>query len=382
MKLQTVDEKKGVRTVRLRRPIYGLKQSGHNWNDALDSFLVKIGHTRLSSSNCVYRLSNHTFVVVYVDDILIFSGDEKTLSWVTERIGSQYEIRDLGEISYFLGVGVRQSNGEVVLSQQAYIRSLLRTFGMTECRPSCTPLQPGTKLSKDDGPSTHEEKGEMKNVPYRELVGLLMYVAQCTRPDIAYAVAKLSQFSFNPGRTHWVEAKRVLRYLSGTLQHGLKYRRTTPSMELWTDADWAGDLDDSHSFSGMAVSFGGNVVDWRASKQKCITLSTMEAEYVAMSAAAREATWAIDFIEDLGLSKSMWCDNRSAIDFAKNRIERSNTKHIRRAHHYVREMIDRGEVTPKYVPTTENLVDIFTKSLDKNLHREAVTRLGLMPASE
>ncbi|KAK2578367.1 hypothetical protein KPH14_012036, partial [Odynerus spinipes] len=239
MKLET--NSKGRRIVKLQRPIYGLKQSGHNWNDALDGFLTKIGLIRLSTSNCIYRLDYHTFVIIYVDDILIFSQEEKTLNEVAEKIG----------------IGVHHTEDEIILNQEAYIRSLIKEYGLQDRRPSHTPLERGIKLSKEDCPITDGERDAIKNVPYRQLIGSLMKV-------------------------HWTEAKRVLRYLSDTSKFGLTYKRTEPILELWTDADWAGDVDDRHSFSGTVVGIGGNIVEWRATKQKCISTSTMEAEYVAI----------------------------------------------------------------------------------------------------
>lgn len=230
MKLETDSNKK--RIVKLQRPIYGLKQSGHNWNDALDGFLTKLGLIRLSTSNCISHLDYHAFVIIYVDDILIFSQEEKTLDEIAEKIGKEYEIRDLGKLSYFLGISVHQTEHEICLSQQAYVRSLIEEYGLQDCRPSHTPLEPGIKLSKEDCPVTDEERNAMKNVPYRQLIGSLMYIAQNTRSDIRYAVEKLAQVSSNLEKVHWTEAKRVLRYLSDTSEFSLTYKRAVPIVEL------------------------------------------------------------------------------------------------------------------------------------------------------
>ncbi|XP_053994677.1 uncharacterized protein LOC128884974 [Hylaeus volcanicus] len=161
---------------------------------------------------------------------------------------------------------------------------------MSDCRPAYTPLEPGIKLTKEDCPANEKDREEMINVPYCELISSLMYVARNTRSDIAYAVTKLAQFSSNAGKVHWTEAKRILRYLSKTSDLGLKYEKGAATLEMWTDADWAGDIDDRHSFSGTPVTIGGNLVDWKTSKQKCISTSTMEAEYVALSTVAKEAS--------------------------------------------------------------------------------------------
>lgn len=386
MKLPTLRKNEKARIVKLLRPIYGLKQSGHNWNEALDDFLVEAGFTRLKSSNCTYRYDFCTFLVVYVDDIIIFSRYQKTINRVGQLIQDRFEARDLGEITHFLGVNIeRDAEGGVKMNQGTYIRELLERYGLQECRPAYVPLEPGNPMSSKDSPKTDDERQEMKNVPYRELVGSLGYISQCTRPDIAFAVSKLAQFSVNPGRKHWNEAKRTLRYLGNTINYCLYYGREEPNIKLWSDADWAGDTDDRHSFTGTIAALGGNIFDWKASKQKCIATSTMEAEYIAMSNAAKEANWLQMFIKELQLEKwigipyELFCDNRAAIDFAKNRIERSKTKHIDIAFHNVREKIDNGVLILNYVPSVSNVADILTKAMSRKGYEEHIERLGLKP---
>jgi len=175
-----------------------------------------------------------------------------------------------------------------MMNQNVYIQELLVQYGLQECRPAYIPLELGNPISSKDSPKTDDERQEMKNVPYKELIGSLGYISQCTRPDIAFAVSKLAQFSANPGRKHWIEAKRTLRYLGSTINYCLHYSRDEPIVKLWSDADWAGDTDDRHSFTGTLVTLGRNIFDWRSSKQRCIA-TTKEAEYIALSNAAKEA---------------------------------------------------------------------------------------------
>lgn len=202
-------------------------------------------------------------------------------------------------------------------------------------------------------------------------------------PDVTFAVSKLAQFSSNPGKKHWNEVKRTLRYLGTTMEHCLHYYNDEPNILLWSDADWAGDMDDRHSFTGTIVALGKNIIDWRASKQKCITTSTMEAEYVALSNSAKEARIKM-FIKELELDQwintpyTLFCDNRAAIDFAKNRIERNKTKHVDIAFHNVREKIDNGTLIINYVPSTLNIADILTKAISKITYQEHVKRLNLI----
>lgn len=180
-----------------------------------------------------------------------------------------------------------------------------------------------------------------------------------------------------------MEAKRTLRYLGNTIKYRLHYNCNDSDIKIWSDADWASDTDDRHSFTGTVVALGRNIVDWRASKQKCLAMSTMEAEYVALSNAVKDASWLKMFIKELELDQwistpyKLFCDNRAAIDFAKNRMERSKTKHIDIAFHNVRERIDDGVLDLSYVPSTSNVADILTKSLPRKTHEEYVERLNL-----
>lgn len=341
MRIPSMNEKEEEKIVRLLRPIYGLKQSGRNWNTILDAYLERKGFNRLKTSNCVYKRDQFTYLVTYVDDIAIFSKDAKNIDDIVKAIEEDFEARDLGELSYFLGVRItRRNNAVIELDQEAYINDLLKRFGMEECRSAATPMEPGITLSKDDAPKIETEMKEMKLRPYRELIGALNYLAQCTRPDLALVISKLSQFCSNPGERHWIEAKRVLRYLSGTKRFALTYKNSRPDLTIWSDADWGSDLDDRKSFSGTVITMGDNVVDWRSSKQKSIATSTMEAEYVALSIATKEAVWAKSMMEELELHEwiklpyTIRCDNRAALDFAKNRIEKNKDKTYRHSVSY------------------------------------------------
>jgi len=301
-------------TVKLKRPIYGLKQSGRSWNTEINSFLTKNGFTRLQSSSCVYCKGRWIIIIIYVDDIFIFSSKRAPLRETVKLITNGYETRDLGDITYALGVKIERSkNGDIRLSQRSYIESTLSKYGLTECRTAATPLDQGIKMSKQDGPSSPDEKAEMAAVPYRQLIGSLMHLAIYTRPDIMHAVTKLSQFNTNPGRIHWNQAKHLLRYLSGTKEYALQYTAgATPEIQIFSDADWAGDVDDRRSYSGMVVTVGQNIIHWKSTKQKSVTTSTMEAEYAALATCAKEATWMETFIAELNMSElfSKTCELR------------------------------------------------------------------------
>ncbi|XP_046143262.1 secreted RxLR effector protein 161-like [Osmia bicornis bicornis] len=252
---------------------------------------------------------------------------------------------------------------------------------MQECRGAATPLEPGLKLSKI---MPSDQLDEKRKTAYRELIGSLMYIALRSRPDILFAVTKLSQFNSCPSETHWIQAKHVLRYLSRTVDYVIRYNTNEkPEIRIFCDADWAGDQDDRHSFTGMVVMIGPNIVQWISSKQKCISMSTMEAEYVALASAVKEAKWLKMLLSELKLYDSLlgisnvYCDNKSAIEFSKSRVENSRTKHIDIAYHVVREELEKKSIRLSYVSSNENVADIMTKNLKCIAHKNCTERLGI-----
>ena len=180
----------------------------------------------------------------------MFARSVNKINEVKSILETEYDIRDLGKASYLLDINIKYENSEVKLSQALYISKLLNEYGMGDCKTSKIPIDSGVQLSKCDSPYSDVEKDEMEGVPYKQLIGSLMYVALATRPDILFAVTKLSQFSSNLGRTHWLQAKRVLRYLAATKDFSLVYGRGDNNLEIFSDADWASDVDDRHSYSG------------------------------------------------------------------------------------------------------------------------------------
>ncbi|UYV62003.1 hypothetical protein LAZ67_1007460 [Cordylochernes scorpioides] len=366
-------ERKDNEVYKLLRPIYGLRQSGRNWNLTLDHALQEMGFTRLESCNCIYTYLDKAIIAVYVDDLALFGESEEILRNIEQKINERFRVKNLGAIRNFLGVQIDYPDEEtVVLSQSTYVKSILQKFNMIECRPVSTPLDISFPISKGICPTDEEEKERMKAIPYRELIGSLLYLANCTSPDLMFSVTRLAQFTSNPGRRHWQAAKHVLRYLHGSINLSLIYRRTDSNdVCAYSDADWARDIDDRRSNSGTAITIGHSLVIWKTSKQKCVSLSTMEAEYLALSQTTKEAVCIatilkeLKFLSNFAFPLIIHCDNRSAIDFFKNNVENNRSKHIDIRYHHVRERIISGEIKIVYIPTKENLADVFTKTLSK-----------------
>ncbi len=236
-------------------------------------------------------------------------------------------------------------------------------LGMTNCKPVKTPVSNGSKLVKanDDEQPVHQEQ-------YQSAVGSLMYLAVSTRPDISYAVGSLARFNSKPTEKHWTALKRVLRYLKGTVNLGILYSKAkSDSCIGYTDSDYAGDTGDRKSISGYVFVFCGGAISWKSQKQRCVALSTAEAEYIAMSAATQEAVWLRQLIAEITSSEKtsilLHEDNQSAIAMAKNPQFHGRAKHIDIRHHYVREQVSKGVVTLQYCPSEDMVADIFTKGL-------------------
>jgi hypothetical protein len=208
----------------------------------------------------------------------------------------------------------------------------------------------------------------MQKIPYREVIGSLMYAAIGTRPDITYAVTALSQYLQNPGRPHWEQAKRVIRYLKGTRDHELKYG-ASGGIEGFSDANWGNDIDDRHSICGYAFTLNGGAISWSSKKQSVVALSSTEAEYIAITHAAKEATWLRHLLSEiysplvLKYPMILYSDNKSAIELVKNATFHSRTKHIAIRYHYVREAYNDGIISLDHRGTEDMPADVFTKPL-------------------
>jgi hypothetical protein len=287
---------------------------------------------------------------------------------------------DRGEAHYLLGMLIKRERETKTLSisQRSYTEKVLRRFQMESCRPVGTPLETGKKfheLSSDDE--------SFDTQTYRQAIGCLTYVSVTTRPDIAAAVGILSQYMSKPSKDHWIGVKRVLRYLKGTLNYGIKYSANNGNPELigYSDSDWAGDIDTRRSTSGYVFQLSNSVISWSSRKQATVAKSSSEAEYVALSLAAQEAIWLQRLMCDLGKTIDkptiIFEDNQGAIELAKNPKYHNRTKHIDVCHHFVRERVLSKEIKVIYCPTEDMVADIMTKGLPKPCFEKLRKLLGI-----
>lgn len=301
---------------------------------------------------------------MYVDDILVTGNDSQLISQVVEDLNSQFALKTLGPVNYFLGFEVKRNDKGLLLTQSKYAQDLLEKAGMADSKPCVTPMTAGVKLGKEDSDSFYQPS------LYRSIIGGLQYLT-LSRPDLAFSVNKLSQFLQFPTLNHWTACKRALRYVKGTLQHGLLFTKKEHFMvEAYADADWACDINDRRSTSGYSVFIGGNLVQWSSKKQKVVSLSSTEAEYRSLSQAATELVWIRNLFEEIGIKMTtcpvIWCDNMSAGALSSNPVFHARTKHIEIDVHFVRDFVAQKIFSVRYVPSEHEVAYILTKALSGN----------------
>ena len=384
---------------KLNKALYGLKQAGRAWFEKMDKALVQLGFSSLTHDSCIYvqRGVNHIiFITLYVDDLLILSSTLSHLVDLKRRLSQCFEMTDLGEAHFILGLQLTRNRRlrELSLSQQHYVRRVVDRYGMANCNPAPTPLSLGTFLSKKDSPPTPPAVPvTIKGHTYASVVGALMYAMMGTRPDLAYSVGYLSRFSSNPGLAHVTALKHVLRYLAGTSDYQLVYgtsqrNESSPSRPFqvygYCDSDYAACVDDRLSVAGWVFLAAGGATSWQSQKQKSIALSTVEAEYMAACAACKEAVWQTAVWGQAGLSSDdpmvILSDSQGAMALAKNPEHHARSKHIDVRYHYVRRVVADGAVRLEYVASADQAADQLTKPLSKPQHDRCLAAMGIRSA--
>jgi transposase InsO family protein len=358
---------------RLRKTLYGLKQSGRRWYQRLVEILVdELGFTQCATDQAVFFRrrdpGEHTIVVVHVDDCTIAAKLMSQIDELKVMICKHVEITDLGALHWLLGIEVTRNRDAhtISLSQRSYVDSIIRRFNFEDLKPVSNPMEPSTRLHSGQSPSTGAEYAAMRHIPYREAVGSLMYASLGTRPDISYAVTTVSRFSSNPGPAHWDAVRRIYRYLLGTKDLKLTFGGVEKVLTGYADAD--GSMgEDRRAVSGYAFLIDGGAVSWSSKRQEIVSLSTTESEYVAATHAAKEALWLRSFIGQLFAPLpepvTLFSDNQSAIALTKDHQYHARTKHIDIRFHFIRWVIEEGKLRLVYCPTADMVADTLTKAL-------------------
>lgn len=364
---------------KLQKGLYGLKQSALEWYKTIDNILIKLGLSKLKKDRCVYvNLTKNLIVGLYVDDLGIW-GKPNQVKWVKGELEKILEIRDLGNMHSFLSINVRVFEGAIEIDQSHYLQQVLDDFNLSEAHTKgrAAPLP----LNSDDKTGAGEEPFDPKL--YQNAVGKLLYLSSMTRPDISFAVSKLSMKTKNPTKKHWHEVKHVVRYLGHTNELKLKYKKGGAYIQAFCDADWGNDKSDRKSISGYVFLLAGAPIIWRTKKQTTVALSTVEAEFNSMCEAAKEALWLTMILEELGqgyiIDKPfiIQCDNLGSMSLAKNGLISERSKHIPIKLCFLNDLVNEGKIKFQYVPTNLNVADLFTKALSGVKTSELVKALGL-----
>lgn len=360
---------------KLKKCIYGLHQSARQWHNRLKEVLNTLEYKSCAGEPCVFyniRNGELSIIMVFVDDLILIGRNKNIMARIKSLLMSQFKMRDLGPVKDLLGMRVRRDDSGIKIDQSTYINNIISQFQMTDCNAVCTPMEPGLKLEKP------AEGEEVNDVPYRQLIGCLTYLSVTTRPDIANSVNRLAQFNEHHSNAHWQAAKRILRYLKGSIDYCLFYKNDKLSGSLISacvDADWGENLVDRKSFSGFVVKFGEGTVSWESRKQSIVAQSSCEAEYISMADLSREILFLRAILEELlgTIGKvPISSDSQSAISLTVNEMVNRRTKHIDMRHHLCRDLVQKGIIEFRFCPGTDNIADVMTKPLPRQKHEFCV----------
>ena len=378
----------------LIKSLYGLKQSGRRWHANINHSLISHGFTPLHADRCVYvrrKTDCIDIIALYVDDLLIASSRISELLAIKRKLTQQYEMEDMGEATFILGIDIKRDRAHrsISIGQSAYINTLLTRHGMAECNPSSTPMESGAAHELIAAADGYEASSTLTR-HYQSIIGGLMFAAICTRPDIAFAVNRLSRYCANPTELHYAAAKRILRYLKGSVNYRITYSGPAerhPKLIGYCDADWAQDKDCKRkSTSGYVFIMCGGAISWQSKKQSTIALSSTEAELMAITSSTKELLWFRHHLGDMGLSvaqpTTLLVDSQCALDIANNSRISDRSKHIEVQHFFIRDHIEANAVKVQHTSSENQAADTLTKPLHRVAFKRCADMLGLSQREE
>ncbi|XP_038992978.1 uncharacterized protein LOC120116622, partial [Hibiscus syriacus] len=351
--------------LKLTKALYGLKQAPRAWYERLSNFLIEKGFSKGNVDTTLFLKHKGKDLLVaqiYVDDIIFGSTNDVLCQEFSKLMQSEFEMSMMGELSFFLGLQIKQRKDGIFIYQAKYVKDMLMKFGLENGKPHDTPMSSSTKLYLDEG-------GKCVDVKlYRSMIGSLLYLT-ASRPDIMFSVCLCARFQSCPKESHLLAVKRIFRYFKDTPSLGLWYPRDSSfNLHAFSDADYGGCKIDRKSTSGTCQFLGNMLISWFSKKQNCVALSTTEAEYISAGSCCAQVLWMKQQLFDYGIEVGtipIKCDNTSAICLTKNPIQHSRTKHIEIRHHFIRDHVTKEDLVLEFVDTLHQLADIFTKPLDK-----------------
>jgi IS30 family transposase len=363
---------------RLRKSLYGLKQSPRAWFDRLTKVVKQDGFVQCQTDHTMFVKHSLdgkiALFIVYVDDIVITGDDDEQVNQLKKLLAKEFEVKDLGQLKYFLGMEIARTKNGISVSQRKYTLDLLQETGMLGCKAANTPIEQ-VKRSEDENLPANKDR-------YQSLVGKLIYLTH-TRPDIGFAVSMASRYMSNPTETDMRNVNRILQYLKGTPGRGLYFQKNSNrDIEVYTDSDWAGCLSDRKSTTGYCTFVWGNMVTWRSKKQSIVARSSAEAEFRVMSQGICEGIWLKRMLDEIKIPTNhpmkILCDNKAAISIAKNPVQHDRTKHVEIDRHFIKEKIDHEIISVNHIPSCQQTADILTKALPRNIYENIRSNLGMI----
>ncbi|CAI7754260.1 unnamed protein product [Closterium sp. NIES-53] len=361
----------------LRRPVYALRQAPREWHDSLSTTLAALGFAPSTADPSLFLRTDTSlppfYVLVYADELVFATADTAGLAHVKSEVQKRHTYTDLGELRSYLGLQITRDRAQrtITLTQSHMVQQVLQRFDFTYSSPQATPLSTRHSLSALPSDESAEPSG-----PYPELVGCLMYLMTCTRPDLAYPLSILARY-VAPGRhrpEHMAAAKRVLRYLCSTSGMGLVLGGRRPVVLTGhADASWADDQATQRSSQGYTFSLGSRSVSWRSTRSSSVLSSSCEAEIYTGAMAAQELRWLTYLLTDLGEKPRsppvLYVDNKAMLALCREHGLEHRTKHIALRYFLARELQQRGQLRLAYVASEANTADIFTKALAPGDHQ-------------
>ncbi|GJQ95462.1 putative ribonuclease H-like domain-containing protein [Tanacetum coccineum] len=352
------------------KALYGLHQAPRAWYETLSSFLLENGFRRGTIDKTLFIKKNKSdimLVQVYVDDIIFGSTKKSMCTEFEEVMHKRFQMSSMGELTFFLGLQVKQQPDGIFISQDKYVADILKKFDFCSIKTATTPIESNKPLVKD------EDGVEVDVHEYRSMIGSLMYLT-ASRPDIMFAVCACARFQVTPKASHLHAVKRIFRYLKHQPKLGLWYPRDSPfELEAFLDSDYAGASLDRKSTTGGCQFLGRRLISWQCKKQTIVANSTTEAEYVAAAHCCGQVLWIQNQMMDYGfnfMNTKIHIDNESTICVVKNPVYHSRTKHIEIQHHFIRDCYEKRLIDVLKIHTDSNVADLLTKGFD-------VTRISM-----
>lgn len=352
---------------KLHKSLYGLKQSARVWNETLNKALLSIGFRQSVHDKCLYVLNKNakvSYLIVHVDDILLAASSHEMIKFIISSLQKSFPVKNMGEPSKYLGMNISRDKEGFCLSQEIYIEKIASDFQLLEAKGSKYPLDPGYHKITDSPPLPPENQ-------FRKIIGMLLYVAINTRPDVAASVNILAQHVATPRQVDMNEAQRVVKYLMATktLVLHLSSHRNSDTLIAFSDANWAEDKFSRKSVSGVLCLMLGSPISWRSKKQSLVALSTTEAELYALAETVKELKWLRKLLSDFDCNINspikIQCDNMSTICMVKNEDISDASKHIDSRIHFVRDEVQHKRFDVIHCPTDLNVADLMTKPLGR-----------------